>query len=144
MAQQYGELRRERIEGIVACLGDNGFPGARINPDGTTTHHLTPEQDARFDEVAATCTERACPHCAEPPSRDQLTRLYHLELAARACLGEHGISIEQPPSLETYLAAPPELRWSAHREGRTQLVGPGSDVTLAACPDPGTFITYFN
>lgn len=143
MAGQYEGLRRERTEGILQCLSDHGFPGGRINSDGTTTHELTEEQNAQFDEASAICVEEACPHCGQPPSEAVLTRLYHLEVAARTCLLDRGVEIDEPPSLEVYLATPAQMRWSTHMEARTRLVGPGSEELAAQCPDPGTFITYF-
>lgn len=143
MSASFDELQRQRLEVLVTCLDEQGFPGTQINRDGTTTHQLTPEQNERFDQAASHCYALSCPTCAEPPTEQDWTRLYALEVAARGCLVDHGLQVDDPPTLEVYLATPSEARWSAYRAARTQLVGPGSEEIRQACPDPGDFITYF-
>lgn len=127
----------------MACLEEQGFPGATINADLTTSHQLTKEQDAGFEEAMVLCSAQNCPHCGDPPSTEDLTRLYHLEVEARSCLAGHGIEIDEPPTLQTFLAAPPEQRWSAHSEAFRELAGPEAQHIVQACPDPGTYMSYW-
>lgn len=127
----------------MSCLEEQGFPGTTINPDLTTSHRLTKEQDARFDEAMMYCSSQSCPHCGEPPSSEDLTRLYHLEVQARSCLSGHGIEIEEPPTLETFLAAPPDERWSAHGQAFRELAGPEAQPIVQSCPDPGVYLSYW-
>lgn len=75
LSQNLEGLRRERVEKALACLEEQGFPGTTINPDLTTSHNLTREQDTRFDEAMMLCSAQSCPHCGEPPSTEDLTRL---------------------------------------------------------------------
>ncbi|KAA9104539.1 hypothetical protein [Microbacterium rhizomatis] len=140
----FQDQRADRTRQIVACLDEAGFPGAVIQEDGSTSIELTAEQTAGYNQAASQCLLEACPACGEPPSAETLTRLYHLQLEAARCLSEEGFPTSDPPTLQSYLEASAESRWSPHREAAPSLASSGHmNELMEVCPDPETFITYW-
>ena len=136
--------RIERIERIVDCLSDQGFPGTEILPDGTTKANLTEEQAEGYDRAARQCLQQECPACGEPPSTETLTKLYYLQIEAAQCLSDKGFETSDAPSLQTFIESPAESRWSPHRDSIRAMARSGEmNEILESCPDPETFTTYW-
>lgn len=88
----------------VQCANDQGVPVHVIPPgDGIGYGDVASGQQTMAAAVIEACRAglRLPPY--EPPTRDQLTRLYYDLVDTRACLEGEGYTIAEPPTLDTFI-----------------------------------------
>lgn len=95
---------REQAELMSACLTDLGFP-TQMREDGSfEIGEVVADQQNSLDEAITTCTEQVGRGSnARIPSEAELSALYDLMREGRQCLIEHGYTISQPPTRETFI-----------------------------------------
>ncbi|WP_162802753.1 hypothetical protein [Ornithinimicrobium avium] len=128
--------RREQAELMSTCLTDLGFP-TRMREDGSfEIGEVVADQQASLDEAITTCTEQVGRgSSSRTPSEAELSTLYDLMLEGRECLLDHGYSISQPPTRETFIET-----YLASYEGGTLPWIPWMDIndpeSVNLCPQP--------
>ncbi len=128
----------------MECLSREGYPGAEIQPDGTTSIDLADGQFEGYNTAAALCLKEVCDACGQPIDEATLQRLYQLQLDARTCLGDAGIDLPEAPSFQTYRDASADSRWSPFRDALPALMATGqADEIEEECPDPESYVTYW-
>lgn len=142
MPEAMDGLRRERIQGVMECMEEQGFSGA-ILEDGTTSHEVAPGQEDAFDRASVACRKEVFPDITKPPTEDALIVLFRYQVETRKCLAELGIAVSDPPTLEVFLASRDEERWSPYREAHRAIAAEGQREVEEACPDPQNYLAYW-
>jgi hypothetical protein len=138
------DLRVERTQKIVACLGEAGYPCSVVHEDGTSEIFVDDSQLEGYNKAASICLKTVCPTCGEELQTSTLTRLYHLQVEAQKCLSSEGFPTSEPPTLQTFLGASAMSRWSPHREAAQAIAASGRiDEMRNVCPDPETYVSYW-
>jgi hypothetical protein len=121
------------------CIEAAGFRGQL---DGSeTVFEVSPERKDVFDQVSADCYGSFAEAGLVPaetlqPTEDQLRLRYQFLLEARTCIENHGLTLDEPPTVESYVDANGE-NWLPHLEVLEQLEGVDEsriDEFFEACP----------
>jgi hypothetical protein len=96
------QLHSEWHDRWLSCMRDNGYD-PQIRDDGGVEFDGDPEA---VSAQVAVCSTQAGPDVTYAPiTAAEADQLYDMELAANACLAEHGVAITDPPSREQYVDA---------------------------------------
>ena len=127
------------------CVADKGFV-VDVLPTGVITYtskQVPDDQAAKASTAIDECWAKVgLPDKGEWP-RDELPRLYGLELAARECILKLGIPVEEPPSLQRYIDTYATQRWSAHAVADAQPLGLASFLALKLGQEGGKILFRF-
>lgn len=145
---QFEETRLDELEQIVQCVNENGFPDVFVNNAGVVQANDIPdEQLESLYVVQDTCLAEICETCGQGFSEQTLTRLYYLEIEAKACLEDEGITVSDPPSLQVYLDSHSTgaMPWTPHGEAARAITATEDPIGLVErCPDPGNTIRHWS
>jgi hypothetical protein len=94
------QLNAEWTDRWLSCMRDNGY---EPHPRDDGGWNFDGNSDAVSAQVGA-CSKQAGPEVTYAPiTPSEASHLYDLELAANACLADHGVAVTTPPSREQYI-----------------------------------------
>lgn len=98
----------------AACLTSSGFPSV-MEGGVVRTKNVAPGQRLALDRARLDCDGRFTvhPYYNLPPSAKAAGKMYDwLVDVAVPCLRSRGLSVDEPPTRETYLTSLHDVRWS--------------------------------
>ena len=124
----YRHSRQEFLMLVGDCVRDEGFPSVRVDVRESKIDFADPSDvRAGGPDAVRACVVRVDPARHEPPpprSERQLLELYDFRVAQARCLVARGYYVEDPPSLDEFLADDaewePNASTSAPTDVRTQ------------------------
>lgn len=125
-----------------ACMQERGWTNLTLAPDGGVSGNVPPEQEDKYADDEAACSEATGAQYPVPPMTERAIReRYGYEVQTRECLVAAGYQISEPPSEDAWVAAflsSADGLWLPYYEVYTQQpVGQAEESSLRErCPDP--------